>query len=193
MVADNRLTENSEWDDHLLAEQFKLLSEVELDFDLEATGFEMGEIDLLIEGAAPAVEPENDPADALPETDDVRVSQAGDLWLLERHRVYCGNSLNGSSYSTSMDGHRADMVFTDPPYNVKISGHASGLGAIQHKNFKMASGEMSELEFTDFLAQAFSLFASHSLDGSLHYVFLDWTAHARDPGRGEADLYGARA
>jgi len=78
-----------------------------------------------------------------------------------------------------MDGHRADMVFTDPPYNVKIAGHATGLGTIQHKNFKMASGEMTEFEFTDFLAQTFTLLASHSLDGSLHYIFMDWR-HMRE-------------
>jgi DNA modification methylase len=164
----------------LLAEQLKSLSEVELDFSLDVTGFEVGEIDVIIEGTAPAVEGENDPADALPETrEDIRVSQAGDLWLLGRHRVYCGNSLNGSSYSELMERRRADMVFTDPPYNVKIAGHATGLGAIQHNNFKMASGEMTESEFTDFLAQVFTLLASHSVDGSLHYVFMDWR-HMRE-------------
>ncbi|MFZ1011541.1 MAG: DNA methyltransferase [Candidatus Sulfotelmatobacter sp.] len=180
MVADNRLAENSVWDDRLLAEQLKFLSEVELDFSLDVTGFEVGEIDVIIEGMEPAVEGENDPADALPESEyAIRVSQPGDLWLLGRHRIYCGNSLNGSSYSALMDGRRADMVFTDPPYNVKIAGHATGLGVIQHKNFKMASGEMSESEFTDFLAQTFTLLASHSIDGSLHYVFMDWR-HMRE-------------
>jgi DNA modification methylase len=180
MVADNRLAENSVWDDRLLAEQLRSLSEVELDFSLDVIGFEVGEIDVIIEGTAPDVEGENDPADALPETrEGIQVSQAGDLWLLGRHRVYCGNSLNGSSYSALMDGRRADMVFTDPPYNVKIAGHATGLGAIQHKNFKMASGEMSESEFTDFLAQVFALLAFHGVDGSLHYVFMDWR-HMRE-------------
>jgi DNA modification methylase len=180
MVADNRLAENSVWDDRLLAEQLKSLSEVELDFSLDVTGFEVGEIDVIIEGTAPAVEGENDPADAVPETQDAaQVSQVGDLWLLGRHRLFCGNSLNGDSYSVLMDGRRADMVFTDPPYNVKIAGHATGLGAIQHKNFQMASGEMSESEFTDFLAQVLTLLASHSVDGSLHYVFMDWR-HMRE-------------
>jgi DNA modification methylase len=178
-VADNRLAENSIWDDRLLAEQFKLLAEVELDFDLDVTGFEMGEIDTIIEGAEPAIESENDPADVLPEKNDIPVSHTGDLWLLGRHRVYCGNSLNSSSYSTLMGSRRAQMVFTDPPYNVKIAGHATGLGAIKHKNFKMAFGEMSEFEFTDFLAQTFTLLVSHSVDGSLHYVFMDWR-HMRE-------------
>jgi DNA modification methylase len=174
MVADNRLAENSVWDNHLLAEQFELLSKVELDFDLDVTGFEVGEIDVIIEGASPATQTENDPADTLPETENVRISKSGDLWLLGRHRVCCANSLNEASYVVLTDGRRANMVFTDPPYNVKIDGHATGLGAIQHKNFKMASGEMTEFEFTNFLSQAFTLLASHSIDGSLHYIFMDW-------------------
>jgi DNA modification methylase len=104
----------------------------------------------------------------------IQVTKNGDLWMLERHRVLCGNSLNRVSYSTLMDGCLAGMVFTDPPYNVRITGHATGLGTIQHKNFKMASGEMSEADFTDFLAQAFSLQSAHSRDGSLHYICMDW-------------------
>ena len=73
-----------------------------------------------------------------------------------------------------MAGRRADMGFTDPPYNVKIAGHAGGLGTIQHQNFKMASGEMTASQFTDFLAQVFTCMASHSAEGSLHYIFMDW-------------------
>jgi DNA modification methylase len=159
----------------LLAEQLKSLSEVELDFSLEATGFEVGEIDILIEGLASATEGENDPADLVPEAGKTApVSKNGELWMLGRHRVLCGNSLNRGSYSTLMDGRLACMVFTDPPYNVRIAGHATGLGAIQHTNFRMASGEMTSPEFTDFLAQAFSLQSMHSRDGSLHYICMDW-------------------
>jgi hypothetical protein len=73
----------------LLAEQFRLLSEVELDFDLDITGFEVGEIDVIMEGAAPAVDEENDPADALPASENTRVSRDGDLWQLGGHRIYC--------------------------------------------------------------------------------------------------------
>jgi DNA modification methylase len=69
---------------------------------------------------------------------------------------------------------RAQMVITDPPYNVKIVGHAGGLGTIKHKNFQMASGEMTESEFTDFLAQVFTGLATHSQEGSIHFIFMDW-------------------
>ena len=99
MIADNRLTENSTWDDRLLAEQLKELSELQLDFSLEVTGFEMGEIDLRIEGLA--ADPEDaDPADILPEQQSgSTVTRPGDLWLLDRHRVYCASALEESSYA----------------------------------------------------------------------------------------------
>jgi DNA modification methylase len=175
-IADNRLTDNSVWDERLLAEQLKALSEVELDFSLEVTGFEVPEIDVMIEGTAPVVEGENDPADVLPpDTENkVRVSGKGDLWLLGRHRILCGNSLDASDYSVLMGDRRAAMVFTDPPYNVRIEGHAGGLGAIQHKNFGMACGELGKGQYTDYLACALDHLTRHTVDGSLHYVFMDW-------------------
>jgi DNA modification methylase len=174
MIADNKLTENADWNRQLLADEFKTLSEVELDFSIDATGFETAEIDLIIEGAEPAIEVEDDPDDELPKAAGPKVSQDGDLWLLGRHRIYCGNALHTGSYSALMAGRRADMIFTDPPYNVKIAGHAGGLGTVQHQNFKMACGEMNESEFADFLAQVFTLLAVHSKDGSLHFLFMDW-------------------
>jgi DNA modification methylase len=173
-IADNKLTDNSSWNENLLAQQLKALSEVELDFDLETTGFEVAEIDLLIEGLSPTPESGSDAADQLPDPPDHEVCQHNDLWILGRHRVLCGDSRDPRSYVTLMDGRNARLVFTDPPYNVKIDGHATGLGAIHHKSFPMAAGEMSQGEFTDFLASAFSNVASHSIDGSLHYIFMDW-------------------
>jgi hypothetical protein len=174
VIADNRLAEQATWNEKLLGEQLRMLSEVELDFDLEATGFEVAEIDLLIEGLTPVHKGEFDPADALPEaTRSTQVSQPGDLWILGRHRVYCGNSLNAHSYSTLMSSQRAAMVFSDPPYNLDMN-EVIGLGAIQHPNFKMAAGEMTEAEFTDFLTRVFDLAAKYSVDGSLHYWFMDW-------------------
>jgi len=175
MIADNRLTENSDWDEQLLAQQIKALAEVELNFDLEVIGFEMGEIDLMIEGLTPASADPNDPADVIPESQATpQITQAGDLWILDRHRVFCGNALNGSSYRTLLGDSRAAMAFTDPPYNVPIAGHATGLGKVQHQNFKMAFGEMSEGEFTDFLTLALTHLAEHSADGALHFICMDW-------------------
>jgi DNA modification methylase len=179
-IADNRLTENSVWNEGLLAEQLKSLSEAELDFSLEVTGFEVGEIDVLIDGLAPASEDGADPADSLPEMQkSVPVTKPGDLWLLHGHRVLCGNSLNETSFRLLMQNRKAAMVFVDPPYNVPIVGHATGLGAIRHRDFAMARGEMSSGEFTDFLSQGFHLLSRYSTNGSIHYVCSDWR-HLRE-------------
>jgi hypothetical protein len=172
-IADNRLSEISTWDDRLLGEQLKALSEVELDFDLEVTGFAKGEIDLRIEGLEFAPEGAPDPADELPPVIGPQVSRAGDLWLLGRHRVYCGDALSDPAFDALTQGEMAAMVFTDPPY-VKIDGNVSGLGAVQHREFKMASGEISESTFTAFLTRAFEKLRRYSNDGSIHYICMDW-------------------
>jgi DNA modification methylase len=175
VIADNRLSETAEWNEKLLGEQLKILSEAELDFTLETIGFEMAEIDLIIENLAPAPDGQSDPGDALPEMPaGIQVSQAGDLWLLGRHRLYCGNSLSEYSYTALMGNAKATMVFSDPPYSALIDGHATGLGTIPHKNFQMAAGEMNEAEFTDFLSRICNLLASHSIEGSLHFLCMDW-------------------
>ena len=173
MIADNRLTENSTWDERLLGEQLKILSEAELDFSLEITGFEMAEIDLYIEGLESA--DEGDAADALPQaSSSIHVSRPGDVWLLGKHRVFCGDSLHPESYFSLMQGVLAAAIFTDPPYNVPIDGHVSGLGKAQHREFAMAAGEMSSEEFTQFLSKALGHAAEHSVEGSIHYVAMDW-------------------
>ena len=175
LIADNKLTENAKWDEKLLAQQFLVLSKLDLDFGIDITGFEMGEIDVMIENLSIIDANEPDPADELPMAPTGKpVSKVGDLWLLGNHRLYCGNSLEAESFATLMGDKKADMVFVDPPYNVPIEGHVSGLGAVRHREFAMASGEMSEAEFTDFLTRACQMLANHSVDGSIHYVCMDW-------------------
>lgn len=191
MIADNRLTEIATWDDQVLAEQLKNLAAAELDFDLEVIGFDMGEIDLRIQGLEQLQVGEADPADKMPSSLGPQVSRPGDLWLLGSHRVYCGNALDDISYQALMQGEKAAMVFTDPPYNVKIEGNVSGLGAVRHREFAMASGEMSASEFTKFLTRACKLLAEHSAQGSIHFVCMDWR-HMREllaaGGEGYAEL-----
>jgi DNA modification methylase len=175
MIADNRLTEIASWDDRLLAQQLKDLSLVGLDFSVDVIGFEMAEIDLRIASLEDVPDPADDPADAVPELPARSpLTKPGDLWLLGPHRVLCGNALDRADFVTLMGGERAGMVFTDPPYNVPIDGHVSGLGAIHHRPFPMASGEMDQAEFTAFLEQAFRNLAVCSVEGSLHYACMDW-------------------
>lgn len=173
-IADNRLTDTSEWDDRLLAEQLQSLAAADLDFDLEAIGFDLPEIDLRIQSLGA------EPSDAEPETvdfpspDTAPISKLGDLWQLGPHRVLCGNALRAEDYESLMAGRQAQFVFTDPPYNVPIAGHVSGNGVTQHREFAMASGEMNEAAFTQFLTQACTLMGQHSRPGSLHFVCMDW-------------------
>lgn len=171
-IADNRLTENAAWNEQLLGEIFSELSVLDLDFSLEDTGFSMGEIDLRIEGLNASEKAI--PADTLPDPLPQVVSQAGDLWLLGKHRVLCGSALEAGSFGILMQGKKADLIFTDPPYNVRIDGHVSGKGKAKHQEFAMASGEMSVTEFTQFLGQALGLLGAHSKLGSIHFVCMDW-------------------
>lgn len=172
LIADNRLTENSSWDEQMLGEQLKILSELELDFHLEAIGFEVPEIDLLIDGVNTV--PEADPDDRLPEVSEMAVTVSGDLWQLGKHRVLCGDSLSTASYERLMEGAKADLVIADPPYNVVINGHATGNGSVHYREFAMASGEMNSTEFTEFLRKAMIVARDHSTPGSLAYYFMDW-------------------
>jgi ParB-like chromosome segregation protein Spo0J len=187
LIADNRLTENSSWDERLLGEQLKVLSELELDFDLEVTGFEIAEIDVLIDGMETINEP--DPDDRLPAIEASAISTSGDLWQLGKHPVLCGDSLVAENYARLMDGAKADLVLTDPPYNVAIDGHATGLGKTRHREFAMASGEMSTPEFTEFLRKAMILSKQSSEPGSLAYYFMDFR-HIKQILAAATDIYG---
>jgi DNA modification methylase len=173
LIADNKLTENASWDEQLLAQQLQALCAAELDFSIEAIGFEAAEIDMLIENLTPGTAEEGDPADSLPEAGPA-VTQPGDVWLAGPHRILCADALEPSSYSALMASRQAGIVIADPPYNVKVSGHVCGKGAIQHREFAMASGEMDSDSFSAFLSRVCALLARHSVDGSLHYLFMDW-------------------
>jgi DNA modification methylase len=173
VLADNRLAEKAGWDPDLLRLELGELSDLDLDFDLEITAFETAEIDALIDGEARA--PKQDPADAVPAVGaGPAVTRTGDLWRLGDHLLFCGDSRDAASYATLMGSDRARLVFADPPYNVRIDGHVGGLGAIKHREFACASGEMSRVEFTDFLATVFERLAEVSVDGAIHYQCMDW-------------------
>jgi DNA modification methylase len=173
VIADNKLALNAGWDEEILAEELKALASFDLDFDIGITGFTIAEIDSLIEGQVP--EEPGDPAeDLLPADDGPPRCRPGDIWQLGRHRLICGDALDGQTVATLMDGERAQMVFTDPPYNVPIQGHVGGSGTIRHREFAMASGEMTSPQFTAFLRTAFQNLVDHTTDGSIHFVCMDW-------------------
>ncbi len=172
VIADNKLALNAGWDEEILGEELKALLESDLDFGIELTGFSIPEIDGLIEGLAP--EEPGDPADDVLPDDAPARCRPGDIWQLDPHRLICGNALDPVDIATLMDGEAARMVFTDPPYNVPIQGHVGGSGAIRHREFAMASGEMSSSEFVAFLASALRNLVDHTVDGSIHFICMDW-------------------
>jgi len=172
MIADNRLTEIASWDDRLLAEQLQALSSLELDFDIETTGFDMGEIDLRIESLnakdTSALEL------PIPDVSGPAVSRLGDLWRLGRHRLLCGDARSEAAHAELTGTERAAAVFADAPYNVEIDGHVSGLGKVRHREFVMATGDMTPQAFTEFLTVAFERMKESSHPGSVAYVCMDW-------------------
>lgn len=170
-IADNQLSMNTGHDMDLLRVELSELDNMDLNFDLEITGLSTGEIDIILNSADPH---EDDHADIIPEAQKIITTQSGDRWIMGKHVLLCGNSLDAEGYEALMQGEVADAVFSDPPYNCPVSGHVCGNGKIKHDEFAMASGEMSDEEFQSFLAAIIALLIAFSKDGSLHYLCIDW-------------------
>ena len=170
IIADNKLAEKAGWDEDLLRLEFSYLASLDTDFELTVTGFELPEIDILL-NANPKQKSEE--AEVLEiNVPDRPVSMPGDLWEIGPHRIFCGDATKPESFELLLGGNKANLVFIDPPYNVEINGHVSGTG--QHEEFPMASGEMTPDEFVSFLAKSFQNLARSSHDGSIHYICMDW-------------------
>jgi DNA modification methylase len=173
ILADNKLAEKAGWDKELLAIELQGL--LDLNVEIELTGFEMPEVDIILEDAREAHAAPSGPEDAVPEySSGSALTRVGDLWILGNHRLLCGDARTQTAYDRLLEGAKAEFVFTDPPYNVAIEGHVCGLGRVHHREFAMASGEMSEAEFTAFLEGVFSLLAANTVDGSIHDICMDW-------------------
>jgi len=141
VIADNRLAEKAGWDKSILAIELQHLLTIDNDFDVTITGFEVPEIDLILEEAT-RKQDEDDIFD--PGETSQPVTQPGDHWRLGKHHVLCGSDLEESSYKALMTGRRAHLVFSDPPYNVAIDGNVCGNGSVRHREFAMASGAQQD-------------------------------------------------
>jgi DNA modification methylase len=173
MLADNKLALYAGWDPELLAQELQEL--IDIDFDIDLTGFSLAEIDVILDDAREADPDTRDaPEDAVPEATSVVVTQRGDLWQLGEHIVLCGDARDPADFARLMRGRKADLVFTDPPYNVRIDGNVCGLGSVKHREFAFASGEMSEPEFTRFLTDTLGNAAGVMRDGAIAFVCMDW-------------------
>lgn len=173
-LADNKLSELGTWDTEMLSLELKeLTTDIgELTFDYAITGFDTAEIDQLLGGDPSLGKP--DPADEIPAPADTgaSVTKPGDLWVCGQHRLYCGDALDPASYRVLLRGDPADIVFTDPPYNVPVAGHVSQ--RTDAREFAMASGELSSEEFVDFLQTISGHIAANVENGAVVYICMDW-------------------
>jgi len=187
IIADNRLAELAGWDRGILAIELQYLSTIDGELDVTITGFEIPEIDLILEENKADEDSEDEPPDA---SCGPPISQPSDLWMCGKHRLLCGNALSNDAHAELMGRRKANAVITDPPYNVRIDGHATGNGTVRHREFVMASGEMSEAEFVAFLNTTLNLLARHSVEASTHFIFMDWR-HMRELSIVGDQVYGS--
>ena len=171
-VALNKLSEGGRWDKiELKFEMIELAPILDTyDINVETLGFAVAEFDLMLDGSdvAETNEDEADPPAKL------AVTRLGDIWVLGGHRLLCGNALDDDAFVRVMGGKKARLTFSDPPYNLKVEGMISGLGKVKHREFAMASGEMSRPDFIAFLTQYMVNCAAHSIDGAVHFACMDW-------------------
>lgn len=169
-IADNKLCEKGQWNKNLLELEIKSFDIPNLEFPIELTGFSTTEIDLIINDE---IQKEDNIEDFIDQNNII--SKPGDIWQLGNHKLLCGDSLDIKNYKLLFNNEKANMIFTDPPYNVKISGHVqTNSGKINHKEFAFASGEMNADEFTSFLDIVMKNMISFSNPGALHYICMDW-------------------
>ena len=171
-LADNKIAANAGWDRQILADEIGELAALlpQCNLSIEITGFEVAEINSLLSDLA---DREQDPTDEIPVIERQAVTREGNLWVLGNHRILCGDARNARAVAKLMGSECASMVFADPPYNIRIAS-VQGRGKIKHKEFAVASGELTPAQFTAFLIECLQLAAKHSADGAIHYVCMDW-------------------
>ena len=171
-VADNKIQEMSAWDMELLSGELRAVIEAGVKY--ENLGFSAAEIDLVLDRDAEAKGPDIAPEDELPAPSARVHTRSGQTWTLGKHRISCGDARSMDDVARLMAGESATAAFTDPPYNVKIEGFAGGSGAVKHKDFAMAVGEMSPPAYTDFLARSLTNTAQACTDGAIIFACIDW-------------------
>jgi DNA modification methylase len=178
VLSDNKLAELGSWDFGILSEEFEFLSDPnnELSFDPRITGFETVEIDQILDDDNH--EERADPADQVEpiDPDAPVVTRAGEVWVCDQHRLICGDATNPEDYIKLMESEQAQLVFTDPPYNVPNQGHVSKRDGV--REFAMAHGEMTPRQFTEFLALALTNVSAQLAKGAINFVCMDWRHQA---------------
>lgn len=171
-LADNKLAELATWDADALAIELAAIIEMD-EASVEILGFETAQVDLILDGNN-GPETSGDEADEQIDVPANPVTRPGDLWMLGKHRLLCASSLETASWDELLAGEIAAMAFTDPPYNVPVSGHVCGLGKANHSEFAMASGEMTKPEFIAFLSAFLNVMLPHLKVGAVLDLCMDW-------------------
>lgn len=174
-LADNQIGTMSSFDDELIRLEIGEVSSIcaNLNLDIEVTGFTGAQFDQFLLPAEEAATAQNEEADEdLEPVEEAAITRPDDLWVLDKHRLLCRNSLEGASYLALMQGELAQMVVADSPYNLPVRGTVSS--SKQAREFAFASGEMSSTEFIEFQRSIFGHCVQNSVDGSIHYQFMDW-------------------
>lgn len=161
-----RIPELGDWDCDALGKLFQDWTSRDIGFDIELAGFATPEIDSFLEslGKTPSTNAADDDIQAADRGSSV--TRVGDIWLCGSHRILCGSSTDQQAFHSLMKKEKAVAVVTDPPYNVAVDGHVGGKGAIRHKEFAMASGEMTSTQFGEFLTSVMGHCVSQSVSGS---------------------------
>ena len=166
VIADNRLAEKSEWSVDDLKIHFEEL--IKVNFDVELTGFSMGAIDLMLGEPLNQEQSEDAEETLCIDAGTPAVSVLGDRWNLGPHKLICGDSREHETFEQLLARERAETVITDAPFNVRVRGHERGRSKKAHREFAMASGEMSRNEFIAFLEMVMRRAIQFSADGSVH-------------------------
>lgn len=164
------MAELAGWDKDILRAELRELADLKLDFELEVIGFDDAAIETIILGGVGDVETAR--ADVIPAPSADAVTRPGDVWQLGDHRLICGDALQSETLTVLLGDEAAAAVFTDPPFNVRVDGHVTKSG--RHREFAMASGEMTDAEFTGFLGKVWAQIEQALVPGGLAYVCMDW-------------------
>jgi len=155
-LADNKTAELADWDFSLLNLELEELSKLDLDFSLVDFGFDIG--------TAEEIKEDDFDAEKAIEEIETPITQKGDIWLLGKHRLLCGDATSSDDVTNLMNGQEADLVLTDPPYNVDYEGGTKD-------KLKIQNDKMQDNQFLHFLTDAFTRMYEHSKKGAAIYVF----------------------
>jgi DNA modification methylase len=185
-LADNRIAEIAGWDADILAVELQHITGVDIGSSIEALGWKMPQIEVLLDTHAQSQTTGEDSADNLPPTSELSVSKVGDLWLCGDNRVLCGSAIDAAALSRLMGGKKAQLICQDPPWNLAVKSIV-GSGRIKHREFVMGSGEMSAEQFRQFLRDDVRCNAKQAVPGAVFQVFIDWRGVEKVITAGEAE------